>query len=70
MTAIRERIRALETHVGDDEESGLRGDVEHLKSKFEQILDRIGASEKRMAAIVGGLIVLGKIAEIFFPLHK
>lgn len=70
MTAMRERIKALETHVGDDAESGLRGDVALLNKKFDRIIERFTSSEKRMAALVGGGIAVVWMIEHFHVLSQ
>ena len=54
---MRERIKALETHVGEQPKSGLRGDVLLLFEKFDTIMERMRSSEIRIGMITGGGIV-------------
>ena len=71
MSEFRERLTAVETLVGKEPTSGLRGDVADLRDKADRILDRLSGQERRMAVLVGGILVVGRLVEMALPfLHK
>ena len=58
-----ERITRLETTVGQDEKSGIRGDITKLNDNQDKIFDRLREMEKRAYMIIGGAAVLLWIIE-------
>lgn len=66
MNQLRERLTTVETLVGPEPASGLRGEVGELHVKFDRILERLNTLDKRVALIVGGIVLASRVAEILF----
>ncbi|WP_157837197.1 hypothetical protein [Geminisphaera colitermitum] len=62
ISAMRERIAKLEAEVG---EHGLRAEVRGLRSDIGTLFERLAASERRFAMMVGGGVVVLWIVERF-----
>jgi hypothetical protein len=62
---MRDRLTKLETTVGTSPEEGLRNDIAEIKANIGQLFDRLSASERRMAMMVGGGVVVVWVIEHF-----
>jgi hypothetical protein len=62
---MRERLSKLEAVVGPNSDDGLRGDIGEIKATMATIVDRISASERRFAMMIGGGLVIIWIIERF-----
>ena len=53
-----DRITKLETTIGDDRESGLRGELHDIKESQKTLAERMRNMELRGYAVGGGVIVI------------
>ena len=58
-----DRITKLETTVGDDRDSGIRGEIQDIKKAQETLFERLRNMELRGYAVGGGVIVVIWIIE-------
>ena len=60
---MRDRLTKLETTVGETAADGLRRDIAEIKDNVRLIFERIAASERRFAMMLGGGLVVVWILE-------